>query len=135
MQDIETSKYLHGIDLNCSCWLKGSGRKNNRQIYLARLIPKIMPFCIWVEPTLQNGMVYVIVASMCLWKVWRWGGASGREAEEEEWEWEWEKERGKGTSVYTPTHPCHSWDVRNHGGGVDLRSMNMNLNTFAHLQF
>lgn len=46
-----------------------------------------------------------------------------------------EKKRVRGTYAPTPTHPCNSWDVSNYDGDIDLKIMNMNSNTFAHLQF
>lgn len=45
------------------------------------------------------------------------------------------KEKVGGHTHTTHPHPCNSWDVRNYDGGIDLRIINMNSNTFAHLQF
>lgn len=107
---------------------------------MAWLIPTVITFCIWVEPTLQNGMVYVIVVSMCLWKVRVGVGWEERKRRKQSWrrkEWEWERKGESGVGTRNPTcpHLWKSWDVRNYDGGIDLRIVNMNSNTFAHLQF
>lgn len=46
-----------------------------------------------------------------------------------------ERRKCGGTHIATHPHPCNPWDVRNYDGGTDLRIVNMNSNTFAHLQF
>lgn len=70
---------------------------------MAWLIPVVITFCIWVEPTLQNGMVYVIVVSMCLWKVCVGVGGKERRRGKQSWrrkEWEWETKGESGGHMH-----------------------------------
>lgn len=62
------------------------------------------------------------------------GGEGGREAEGGRVRMR-EKKRKRERHIHThPKYPCNSWDVRNYDGGIGLRIINMNSNTFAHLQ-